>query len=293
MLCVALAMLAAGCTQTVQRRDALWEARQLLETGRADEAMVRLQGIVLAGEGGAKLAEAQYLLGVAYHRMGAYAKAVEVLQGYVEAYPDGAFAGDAVALLRLISEQAAQDGEKRRAATEAFKARLAEAEAAVRSNPDDAQARAELGDVYYSAGRYEEALAAYARAQALGLDIDASPDRVRRQADAQFQLAKGATERSLAGLVVSDVAHSVRRVSRDGALRNYVIVTGKVTNSRAETYNGVGVNVAVYSTQSELLDVREAGMGTLYPGQSRAFSVRIDDIGDSPIVDVVCTPYAR
>ena len=50
-----------------------------------------------------KLAEAEYLLGVAYYRMGAQSKAVEVLQGYVEAYPDGAFAGDAVALLRLIS----------------------------------------------------------------------------------------------------------------------------------------------------------------------------------------------
>ena len=284
--------LAAGCTHTVERHDSVWEARRLLESGRNEEAMLLLQGVVVSGREAEKVQEATYLLGLAYYRMGAHAKAGELLQEYLENYNGGAYKDGAVEILRAINEKAAVDQQRKAAAAEAFSLRLQAAETAVKSNPNSANARTELGDVYYSAGRYEEAIQAYGAAERLGFDTAADPGVADRLGDARFQVAREGTERALAGLVVSDVSHDVRHEPRGGGYRNYVVVTGKVTNSTAEAFRSVTVNVSVYSTLLQLVDARDAGVGTLRPGQIKAFSVRIEDIGNVPIVDVVCRVYA-
>lgn len=292
LVAVAAGCMLLGCTQTVETRDALWEAKKALEAGRNEEAMLRLQSFLAAGRDGPRREEAAYLLGVAYYRMGATEKAGEAIAEYLQQYPGGRFADDAVAVLKAVNAKAASDRQKRLAAEERMKRRLAEAEAAAEARPQDPQARVRLADAYFAARKYADAVSAYRAAESMGYDFQADAGASARFAQARFEVARERTQAELSGLVVSDVSHKVRHTPRGRSLASYVVVTGKVTNQTPRTFRDVRVNVALYGTQMDLIDAANAHIGTLRPGQTRAFSVRIDDIGSTGVFEIVCTPTA-
>jgi tetratricopeptide (TPR) repeat protein len=246
---------------------------------------------------------ALYNQGLAYYRLKCYNEATETLYHYINEYGMGDFQSPAGAVwANIVVEQ----GEL----TEATKERRAEARQHLedllvleRANPNDAEIKLDLGNLYYNQHDWELAGQKYFEAQALDAamqekEVIANRLRIDEEGRPYVKRPLEVNQDFINNnpLIVEDeYPYHERAVGDTGfrAERTYAVVTAKVTNRSDRILDDVEVEVWFMDAMQRPVDIAIRPIGTLGPGETRAFMARaihyddlynIDDIEFFPRV---------
>jgi len=243
--------------------------------------------------------ESRFRLGQCYFHMRSYVEAGIQFQRYLSDYPNGAFTENAkqyVAELREMEERHLAQAER---LEREIRRRLEHWREVARNEPDNAEAAAQLGHALWDLEDYEAAGREYLRAIELDSDVRYGKLLSRRISFNEDGTVTVLTPEDIAQLdiernpIVVYNTHSYRGGGVD-VLRSesrWYIVTGQVINKSPQTVRGVGVLVTIKDFAGHVLDSAERHIGTVRPGQSRAFSVRFGNFENIyNIDDYECEP---
>jgi len=258
-------------------------AKRYMDEGRYSQVLPRLINVASRYPDNPEAAAAHYYMGVAYARIGGYQDAQRSLQTYLNTAPEGPFAEAARAELRAIEESL----DTAFVSQEDLDRMAREAAAKLEANGGDTAQQLLVADLLWKQGKYAEAGALYealARRQPQVLDdvtvrerIERSPDGtyvlltpeelLRRAADAEPLLIYG--------------AQSYQSAETRGDLRHYendrYHVSGNVVNQSQREVREAEVLVTIYGFGSRIFDTQSFPLGTMRPGDHRAFSVRFEN----------------
>jgi tetratricopeptide (TPR) repeat protein len=286
-MALALAVTATGCAtqgHALARlsNGELSSAYQDMKDGRYGAAAAIYLLVLQEESGGPAAEESRFRLGQCYFHMRSYLDAGTQFQRYLSDYPNGAFAANSkqyVAELREMEEQErAQDEQRERE----IRIRIEHWRAVAKSEPDNAEAAVEIGHALWDLDEYEAAAREYIR----GIELD--PDVIYGKLLSQRisfndddtvtvltpeEIAEFEKERT--PIVVFNTYDY--RGGDAGVLHaepRWYIVTGQIVNRSSQTVRGVAVLVTIKDFAGHVLDSTEHRIGTVRPGQIRAFSVR-------------------
>jgi tetratricopeptide (TPR) repeat protein len=230
---------------------------------------------------GPAVEEARFRLGQCYFHMRSYLEAGGQFQRYLSDYPNGAFAANSkqyLAELQEMEERALAQQERRE---REIRKRLEHWKAVAADDPRNAEALVEVGHALWDLEQYEEAARDYLRA--MEIDPDVSYGKVLSQRLAfdedgtvtvltPEEIAQRDRERNPI-LVYNTYDYRGGGVDVLRSEWRWYIVTGQIVNRSNQTVRGVGVLVTIKDFAGHVLDSAEYRVGTVRPGQFRAFSV--------------------
>lgn len=302
-ICGFLLLLGAGCASTpdaltppigansrpgeeplesaaAQRELAL--SQRMIRAGEYSQAIPRLMHIMNKYPSSPAATDALYFAGIAYYNISGLNDARTQFNQYLQAAPEGSYAASSRQYLATMKDQAEQN-----LATEAaVDRRIAEVKAESGDKGELPQ-RLELADLYWKKGQYdvagklyEEILAEYpalandsvvrTRMEKVAEDtyVLLTPSEVLRREAESEPLVIFNTSAFRSGRFESWPATSKER---------YYTVTGQVTNRGSNTLQEVQVIVTIYGFGSLVYDTQTVAVGTLQPGDTRAFSARFNN----------------
>jgi tetratricopeptide (TPR) repeat protein len=253
-------------------------ATRMVQAGEFSLVIPRLQQIISKYPGDPKSVEARYYLGHSYYAVGAYNDALRYLNEYIELDPDGTHAGTAKDVIAQLTD------DKKDVIPAALDVEAAALTAKIADSPDDMALQLELANLYWENGRYEEAGPVYAdllqRWPMLAEDIVVKR-RVERTADGQITvltpLEVERRHRETEPLLVYNTsAFKSGRFEGWPATghQRYYNVTGQAVNQSGSQINNVTIVVTIYGSGYMVYDTRTVSIGSLRPGETRAFSVQ-------------------
>lgn len=263
-------------------------ARRMVRGGQYSLVIPRLQQIATRYPGDKSGIEARYLLGVAYYKVGEYNQSLDNLNQYVTLSPDGEYAEDSREYIsRLTAERSTQGAPSER------DARIAELKALRAASPADMAAGLELANLCWDGGKYAEAGEVYR--ELLGRWPQLKDDtvvrtRMSRGSDGTWTVLDPAEAerrfREADPLAIFNVA-AFRSGRHEGwpsvAAQRYYNVAGQAANRGSSPLADVSVIVTIYGFGQMVYDTQTVSLGTLQPGEVRAFSAqfsRFDDINN-------------
>jgi tetratricopeptide (TPR) repeat protein len=259
---------------------------RMIRSGQYSQALPRLQRIISDYPGTESAAEAEYWLGVSYYALGAYRDAQKHFNEYITAAPNARNTAQAKEYLARLQEH--QAGENLSA--EAVKARVHELENTLEENAEDLPAALELADLYWKQGDYSRAGSLYVRLLQTWPQLENDTvirTRVRRQTDNTFviltpqeALRQQAETEPLVIYNTTSFRSGRFEAWNPDVKPKYYSVTGQVANRATRVLNNVRVYVTIYGFGSKVYDTQTVHIGTLRPGENRAFSVRFSNFDD-------------
>jgi tetratricopeptide (TPR) repeat protein len=283
--CSIVALLSAGCAGqrravTTQTSPELDDAYRDMRDGKYSQAVSLYLLILQQNEGRPEaLQEARFRLGECYYNMRSYLEAGVQFQRYLADYPQGAFAADAkqyLEKLQGIEEQKRQQEELRK---QEIRARLEHWREIARREPNNADAALQAGHALWDLQEYEEAGRQYLRAIQLDQNKRYDPLVNERMSFHEDGTATVLTpedqerlERERNPIQVFNT-HAYKGGGRDlfTSGPRYYIVTGQVVNRSNRTINNVAIIVTIFDFGGHVLDSASYRIGTMRPGQIRAF----------------------
>ncbi len=283
-LCVVV-MLSPGCAvqrgaMTVQMSPELDDAYRDMRDGKYSQAVPQYLLILQQNESRPEaLQEARFRLGECYYNMRSYLEAGVQFQRYLADYPDGAFTTDAkqyLGKLQGIEDQKRQQDELRK---QEIRSRLEHWGEIVRREPKNADAAVQVGHALWELQEYEEAGREYLRA------VQLDPDRRYEALISERMLfhedgtatvltpeEQERLERERNPIQIFNT-HAYKGGGRDlfTSGPRYYVVTGQVVNRSSRTVPNVGVVVTIFDFPGHVLDSASYRIGTMRPGQIRAF----------------------
>ena len=280
-----VALLSAGCAGqrravTAQTYPELDDAYRDMRDGKYSQAVSRYLLILQQNEGRPEaLQEARFRLGECYYNMRSYLEAGVQFQRYLADYPQGAFAAEAkqyLEKLQGIEERKRQQEELRK---QEIRARLEHWREIARREPKNADAALQAGHALWDLQEYEEAGREYLRAVQLDESIPHDPLVSARMLFHEDGTATVLTPEEQERLekerhpIQLFNAHAYRGGGRDlfTSGPRYYIVTGQVVNRSSRTVHNVSVIVTIFDFPGHVLDSATSRIGTMRPGQIRAF----------------------
>jgi len=253
-------------------------AARMVEAGEYSLVIPRLQQIISKYPGDPKSIEARYLIGRSYYAVGAYNDALHYLNEYIELAPDGSHAANARDFIAQLTEG------KKDAAPGEVDVKIAELKAKIAAEPENMALQLELANLYWENGRYKDAGPVYAellqRWPLLADDL-AVKRRIDKTADGQITvLTPAEVERRHKEaeplLIYNTSGFKSGRFEGWPATGNqrYYNVTGQAVNQSQNQINGVSIIVTLYGAGYMIYDTKTVNIGSLRPGESRAFSVQ-------------------
>lgn len=272
-----------GCQSTPRAGDSdrlLREARLHLEQNNYDYALIKTDAY-LQQPWGDKPEEDLALSMAAYAslKMGRTTQSLEYVGALRERFPDSRYNNDQLDRLEANAEQAlAAENATRVQRFEQLRAETAALETAIDENPNNAESHIRLGNLYWRAGQYQDALDRY---QA-GVDLDEGmlqdkQLRKRIKIDDRGQLAlkdhpvigQQSGPLKVTNLHVQrDTRRSIRGERPD---RHRYIITGQIANEDIRDHRNVRIEIMLYDFFENLIDVRQMGLGSVPAGGRRAF----------------------
>jgi tetratricopeptide (TPR) repeat protein len=261
-------------------------ARRLMASGNYSQALPRLHELAERYPEEAAGIEAHYWLGEAYVALGGEAKAREYFEEYVRRAPEGAYAGEA----RARSEAIASAQEEASPHTDAVTARIATLERQWAADPGALAAGLELADLYW---RRDE----YARAGEIYMQILEKWPELAEDAVVRTRVVKGENGawvlQTPRNVILEEAARDPLiffntqsfRSGRNqgyprGGLNDRYSVSGQVMNRGPVPLKEVSVIVTIYGFPNLVYESRTLPIGTLRPGERRAFSTQFTNFDD-------------
>jgi len=258
-------------------------AKRYMDEGRYSQVLPRLINVASRYPDNPEAAAAHYYMGVAYARIGGYQDAQRSLQTYLNTAPEGPFAAAAREEIRAIeaalgAEFVSQEDLDRMAR-----------EAALKLNAEGGDLAQQLlvADLLWKQGKYAEAGALYeglARRQPKVLDDVTVRERIERKPDGSYvlltpeELLRRAAD---AEPLLIYGAQSYESAETRGDLRHFendrYHVSGNVVNQSQREVREAEVLVTIYGFGSRIFDTQAFPLGTMRPGEHRAFSVRFEN----------------
>lgn len=284
---VTFTFIATGCVGSYHRlvtldNGEMSSAYRDLKARRYSLALVKYLLILQQEPSGPEAEESKFRLGECYFHMRSYLEAGAQFQRYLSDCPEGVFAADARQYLGKLQEIEQRERERERLRKEEIRKRLGHWREASRKEPTSAEAAAQVGHAFWDLEQYEEATQEYLRA------INLEPDRrygkliSQRLSFDEDGTVTVLTPEELARLerernpIVVFNRHAYRGGGRDlfSSAPRWFIVTGQLVNRSSHTVRDVGVLVTILDFAGHVLDSADHRVGTVKPGQIRAFSVR-------------------
>lgn len=243
--------------------------------------------------------EVLYRQGVAYLRLRDYHDADETFIEYLDRYPSGRYTSDVTQNLARVAVE--REGHNRVAVEllEDAKRDLERLQALEGTHPADPEIKYLMGNIYYELGQYQEAGKKYFEAQALEAaysERELIKQRMFINAQGEQQVLTpedlAALERERTPLVIYDT-YPYRSRNDDepfSAAQVYAVMTGKIRNQGSQTLRDVTIEVRFLNAIDDILDVQYLRMGTMRPGEVRAFLAKAnlyDDINNVMRVEFV------
>ncbi len=300
-LCLASALVAAGCagnslgagkysspmgagpasetraTDNYTASRQLIEAKRMVKGGEYSLVIPRLQQLTSQFPGDQAAIEARYYLGLSYYNIGGYGDSLQNFREYAELAPQGEFAASAKEYIQRMTETAPSTP-----AETSVKIRDTLARAAMK--PDDASIKMELANLYWDAARYDEAGGVYAELLAKWPNLmndTVVRTRVAVEKDGKLTvLSPQEAERRyreqdpLQIFNVSSFRSGRFEDWNATARERYYNVAGQAVNRSARPLEDVRVTVTIYGMGQMVFDTQTSSLGTLQPGETRAFSVQ-------------------
>ncbi len=277
-----------GATHTSDTASAAKElavARRMVNTGEFSLVIPRLQQIISKYPAAQAAIDARYYLGRSYYAVGAYNDALRYLDEYLELAPNGEHVESGREFLaRLTDRTETPDASE-------LDTQVAHLREVIIEEPDNMAPRLELANLLWEQGQYQQSGVLYDEILERwpGLENDMA---IRRR-----------VERDTAGRLVVLTPKEVERRYREAeplmiynvssfrsgrfegwpatAHERYYNVTGQAVNQSARTLQDVRVIVTIYGFGHMVYDTQTVNLGSLRPGEVRAFSVqfsRFDNI---------------
>ncbi len=255
--------------------------RRMLRAGDYSHVIPRLTSIITTCPGTSADEEARYFLGLAFYKLEGYDNAAKYFRQYIERAPEGKYSQVTREYLASLGDESAL----RDRAIEKLKARIAAYDQSKAMSAEELASQLKLADLYWGDSRYDDAGVIYLRllAQWPELETDATiRTRVERSPDgSHVLLTPNEVQRRYAHsdpLSIYNVQTYRSGLSggwnRFSTKDRFFHVSGEVTNRGQETLHQVHVIVTIYGSGSLVYDTKSVPVGSLPPGEIRAFSTR-------------------
>ncbi len=226
--------------------------------------------------------------GMALYSVASYHDAHDVFVDYLAEYPRGRYLADTKDCLRkidvLMSRSTPAEAKKLQAAKE--NANLDVLNKLLVEHPTDWRVLEAIGDALWKLGNYDEAIASYYKAHSIAsayeerelnngklvLDCDGKPIAVNPRILEQMEI-----ERQPVRVYALHAYTSRGKTKKVGADIQFYNLTGSVRNQGTRLLHDVEVQVLYKDVAGNILDVDYVTIGTLGPGEVRAFLSRADD----------------
>lgn len=222
--------------------------------------------------------EARYWLAIAYLNTKTYRNAIDQFENYLRLAPEGYYAQPAQErLTRLL-----QAYENEVVTSAKLDALILEATEAVEADPSNLEQQLTLADLHWRRGNYTAAAQHYAQIVA-NHPTYARDVKIRRRVefhrDGSYIVLtpNELIRRGIEADPLAIVGTTSFRSGRDTFTQDfhYYSVSGQAINRSESVLYGVEVHVTIYGFGEVIYDSRTVRFGTLNPGESRAFSVRL------------------
>lgn len=264
------------------------EAHATRNSGNPIAAIPQFHELIARYPDSKEATEAHYLLGLTYYEVDGYRDAIQELNLYLAAAPAGPYAEESRALVELLSKE----NRKRFPTTQELDAEIALLRDELAGNPTSDTIQNSLADRLWLRGRYEEAAQIYlnmaARDEAFKRDpvftrrIDLRPggghilltpeEIVRREIDRQ-------------PITVTNLTSFRSGRDRRTQVPRHFVVTGQAINRSQSKLSGVEIDITIYGFGAQVYDTKRYRIGEMYPGETRAFSLRFSNFRELNSID--------
>jgi len=253
-------------------------AKRMVQAGEFSLVIPRLQQIISKYPGDSASVEARYYLGQSYYAVGAFNDALRYLNQYIDLSPEGDFSPNGREIIAQLTNTATE-----KSPTE-LESQIASLQETIANNPEDMAVRLELANLFWEQGQYEKAGAVYTELlQRWPLLADDLVVKRRIEQDETGRitiltpLEVERRHRETEPLLIYNVsAFKSGRFEGWPATSNqrYYNVTGQATNQSQHVLQDVRIITTIYGLGHMVYDTKTVGLGSLRPGEVRAFSVQ-------------------
>lgn len=264
------------------------EARRQIEAGRYHQVIPRLLRITSSYPGTEAALEAQYLLGLSYYEVDSHQDAITMFNEYLKAAPEGRYAEDSRRRITSISEEY----NARYLAPEELEARIEDLKSKGAEDGRIFDYAWDLADLLWRRGSYEEAGKVYmniAKWHPSAVNREKFAARIDRVNDESYVVLSPAEimRRHIAEnpATIVNLAAFASSPTVLSAEPRFYFVTGQVVNQGDSTLYNVRILATIYGFGATVLDTRIAPIGTMNPGETRAFSIRFTNFDNVDRID--------
>lgn len=229
--------------------------------------------------------------GISLYSISAYHEARDVFLNYLSENPRGLYSQDASVYLNKIDVLMSSDGLVEQAAIDAAKADLNQLQQLRMKHPHDPHVPYAIGNLYYEMGNYDEAVRYYYVAASLDATYkEKALIKERKFIDetGQWHAVTPAEtkrmEREKNPLVVFETHSYTERdhnsILYNDAQKRFFQVTGLIRNQSSRLLDNVAIEVRFENAVHQILDVQNVNVGSLGPGEVRAFQAAADNYDD-------------
>lgn len=255
-------------------------ARKQIAAGNQSVAIPRLLNTISKYPGSRAALEARYWLGVAYRDIHNYRDAMDTLNEYVRLAPNGPRAQDAKRDLAALNAEY----EQKFGTPESLERQTRELIDKLRQDPEQLGYQLQLADLLWRQGDYQQAGRTYIHILEKHPEYagDATiKQRVERLPDGKYIAVtpaelqrRDARDRPLIITNESSFHSGEDLLTR---VKLFYVVTGQAVNQGDSVLKNVRVEVTIYGFGNVVYETSMVDIGSLNPGEARAFSVRFSN----------------
>ncbi len=253
-------------------------ARRMVRAGEFSLVIPRLQQIVSKYPGDSAAIEARYYLGRSYYAVGAYNDALRYLNEYIELAPAGEHVDAGREYIAQLTDRPLD------VTPTELETKAAALQSVIEEEPENIAARLELANLYWDGSKYDNAGAVYEELLRRWPRLESDPvvqRRIERDESGEITVLTPREverrHREAEPLVIYNVS-AFRSGRFEGwpatAHERYYNVTGQAVNQSQQPLHDVRVVVTIYGFGHMVYDTKTVNLGTLRPGEVRAFSTQ-------------------
>lgn len=256
------------------------EASELVDAGDTSAVIPKLLSTISKYPDSEAAYEARYWLARAYYKIGGYRDAIDLFKEYLHLAPNGRYAQECNDYIQRLTTEYSQ----RFLTVEKLDENIRTLTGELNKSPDNIGSQLALADLLWKRGDYDKAAAIYKNV------VDKHPDqanneiirqRVEMLPGGQYIVLTPAEiqhrQAEAQPLVVINTASFQSGEDLFTRQARFYSVTGQVVNRSDSVLYGVQVDVTIYAFGNTVLDTTTVNIGSINPGEIRAFSVRFSN----------------